>query len=274
MITINWSSITHRQATAWAHREKVSSSFVSIISAKLLPRPFPLSLLLAWAETRLWGNRLRRSNRLDNKLRDWQKLSRATPFIIGNECANNPPSPRPATDVQTFFRHSVHLRTAGLPPQVRPFLQRRQWRGQRRLPSHLRPLVRWVRTETDITVMIASLSIPAGYNNYSYLGYNTGMTMTGSAYNTTSSLATYGTAVLDPLLQASSLATAASAQTSSGNWVVTVRPAALSQGSIFTCEIEFSSLQLLEGNGWVVSRPTFCFLLCFVPGPLRASSPV
>ena len=74
-----------------------------------------------------------------------------------------------------------------------------------------------MRTEADITVIIVSLSLPAGYNNYSYLGYNTGMTMTGSAYNTTSSLATYGTAVLDPLLQASSLATAASAQTSSGN---------------------------------------------------------
>ena len=55
----------------------------------------------------------------------------------------------------------------------------------------------------------------AGYNNYSYLGYNTGMAMTGS-YNTTSSLATYGTAVLDPILQASSLASAASAQTTSG----------------------------------------------------------
>ena len=66
-------------------------------------------------------------------------------------------------------------------------------------------------------MIIVSFSLPAGYNNYSYLGYNTGMTMTGSAYNTTSSLATYGTAVLDPLLQASSLATAASAQTSSGN---------------------------------------------------------
>ena len=39
--------------------------------------------------------------------------------------------------------------------------------------------------------------------------------MTGS-YNTTSSLATYGTAVLDPILQASSLASAASAQTTSG----------------------------------------------------------
>ena len=57
----------------------------------------------------------------------------------------------------------------------------------------------------------------SGYNNYSYLGYNPGMSMT-SSYNP-GSLASYGTAVLDPLLQASSLAsaaTAASAQTTSG----------------------------------------------------------
>ena len=57
-----------------------------------------------------------------------------------------------------------------------------------------------------------------GYNNYSYLGYNSGMT--SSAYNS-SSLASYGSAVLDPLLQASSLASAASAasaQTTSGKY--------------------------------------------------------
>lgn len=39
-----------------------------------------------------------------------------------------------------------------------------------------------------------------------------------SSYNS-SSLASYGTAVLDPLLQASSLASAASAQTTSGGWL-------------------------------------------------------
>ena len=54
-----------------------------------------------------------------------------------------------------------------------------------------------------------------GYNNYSYLGYNTGVGMTSPTYQTPS-LASYGTAVLDPLLQASSLASAASVQTSSG----------------------------------------------------------
>ena len=56
----------------------------------------------------------------------------------------------------------------------------------------------------------------SGYNNYSsYLGYNTGMSMTSSTYPS-SSLTTYPTTVLDPLLQASSLATAASVQTTSG----------------------------------------------------------
>ena len=55
----------------------------------------------------------------------------------------------------------------------------------------------------------------SGYNNYSYLGYNTGMSMTSSTYPS-SSLTTYPTTVLDPLLQASSLASAASVQTSSG----------------------------------------------------------
>merc|ERR1712106_1305756 len=53
-----------------------------------------------------------------------------------------------------------------------------------------------------------------GYNNYSYLGYNTGVGMTSPTYQT-STLASYGTAVLDPLLQASSLASAASVQTTS-----------------------------------------------------------
>lgn len=53
-----------------------------------------------------------------------------------------------------------------------------------------------------------------GYNNYSYLGYNTGVGMTSPAYQTPS-LASYGTSVLDPLLQASSLASAASVQTTS-----------------------------------------------------------
>ena len=56
----------------------------------------------------------------------------------------------------------------------------------------------------------------SGYNNYSsYLGYNTGMSMTSSTYPS-SSLTTYPTTVLDPLLQASSLASAASVQTTSG----------------------------------------------------------
>ena len=80
-----------------------------------------------------------------------------------------------------------------------------------------------MRTEADITVIIASLSLPAGYNNYSYLGYNTGMSMTSSTYPS-SSLTTYPTTVLDPLLQASSLASAASVQTTSG------------EGSGFYCE--------------------------------------
>ena len=60
----------------------------------------------------------------------------------------------------------------------------------------------------------------SGYNNYSYLGYNPGTMGVASSYNPAAcSLASYGTAVLDPLLQASSLAsaaTAASAQTTSG----------------------------------------------------------
>lgn len=54
-----------------------------------------------------------------------------------------------------------------------------------------------------------------GYNNYSYLGYNTGVGMTSPAYQAPA-LASYGTAVLDPLLQATTLASAASAQTTSG----------------------------------------------------------
>ena len=48
-----------------------------------------------------------------------------------------------------------------------------------------------------------------------YLGYNPGTVSMASSYNS-SSLASYGTAVLDPLLQASSLASAASTQTTSG----------------------------------------------------------
>ena len=85
----------------------------------------------------------------------------------------------------------------------------------------------------------------SGYNNYSYLGYTAaGCTagMTGSAYNTSASLAaSYGSAVLDPLLQASSLASAASAQTTSGEWERNYR----GHSSVFV----ISCSLLLEGNG-------------------------
>ena len=60
-----------------------------------------------------------------------------------------------------------------------------------------------------------------GGNNYysSYLGgYNpTGVAVPGGAYQTPPTLSSYGTAVLDPLLQASSIASAASVQQTSGN---------------------------------------------------------
>ena len=38
---------------------------------------------------------------------------------------------RAAAKLPTLLRHEVHIRSPGLPPQVRPLLQHEQWRGRR-----------------------------------------------------------------------------------------------------------------------------------------------
>ena len=120
---------------------------------------------------------------------------------------------RAATNISTFLRHKVHLLwTPGFSSQIWSILQCWQW-PRLWLLSLLWSLDRWVRKNICVKIIFM-----LGYNNYSYLGYNSGMT--SSAYNS-SSLASYGSAVLDPLLQASSLASAASAasaQTTSGKY--------------------------------------------------------